>query len=596
MVLVLFGSPSILRCMRGGRRLLCAGLMCLLGLAFVPSATATAAEVSFGPGGWSWFQDPRAVTYTGEHTRTYVGYVTPAGDVMVSSYDHATKVVASFVLQAALQQDDHVSPALLVRRDGRITAFYARHSGTPFYTRTTVNPEDVTAWGPAQTIDTNTTGPYGFTYPNPLRLSAENRAYLFWRGGNLDPVYSTQAAGQEAWATAQSLIHVPNNAPGPASERPYVKYASDGQGTIHFAYTNAHPNENPDVNIYYGRIRNGRVEAADGADIAALGTPIAPRDADRVFDGAGPTWIHDVAVGADGRPVVVFASFPTSTSATDHVYHYARWNGSAWDVREIVAAGGSISPARSPLYSGGITLDQDDPTTVYLSRQVGDAWWVETWKTGDGGASWASRTLTPGSTVKNLRPLSPRGREPAGEMVLWMSGAYTTFNVFDTAVTAFVEAGTTAAQPPGSTPAPAPDPSGSTPAPTPDPPGSTPAPFEPVPQTRSTDERFARASVRSQTIRIGRRRGGRLTVRCRADRGDRCKLGGSLRRGSIRIASVAGFIRGARRSTVGVRLTTRGFRRVKRAGGLRVRVIVTSSSLSGRGAPVRGKVRLVLRK
>jgi len=314
-------------------------------LLLIPASPALAAEVRFGDGGWSWFQDPRAVTHTGTHTRTYVGWVTPAGDVTVGSYDYATKQTASFPVHPALQQDDHVSPVLFVRPDGRLTAFYAAHSGAPFYFRTTINPEDITSWGPEQTIATNLAGPYGFTYPNPVRLADEAKTYLFWRGGNLDPTFSTRsdAVAEDDWAPARGIIHVPNNAPGPAAERPYLKYASDGQDTIHFAYTNAHPNENPDVNIYYGRIRAGRVEAADGADISELGTPIAPRDADRVFDGAGPAWIYDVAVGADGRPVVVFASFATGTSATDHLYHYARWNGSSWEVHQITPAGGSIS-------------------------------------------------------------------------------------------------------------------------------------------------------------------------------------------------------------------------------------------------------------
>lgn len=543
----------------------------LLLLVLAPSASAQA--VDFGQGGWSWFQDPRGLTHTGAHTRTYVASVTPRGDVAVGSFDHASKDVERFVLRSALEVDDHVNPALLMRPDGRLTAFYAKHSGAPFYYRTTVNPEDVTSWGPESTIATNNAGPYGFTYPNPVRLANEARTYLFWRSGNLDPAFSTQADGQTGWARVQTLIHVPNNPPGPEVERPYLKFAGDGRGTIHFAYTNSHPTETPDVNIYYGRIRGGRVEAADGADLAPLGTPIAPRDADRVFDGAGPTWIHDVAVGADGKPVVVFASFPSATSATGHLYHYARWNGSTWDVHTIVPAGGSISTGgRSPMYSGGITLDHDDPTTVYLSRQAGQGFNVEVWRTPDGGATWSSRLLTPGSTVKNVRPFSPRGDEPGGEMVMWMSGTYTNYNSFQTQVTALN----------GELFPPAPPPA--------------PATAPPAPPPVVSDVRLARAAVSSQVIRIGPRAGGRLAVRCSAERGDRCKVAGSLRREGRRYGAIVGNVGGGRRATIRVRLTRPGLTRVKRARRLNVRVVATSSSLSGRGAPVRGKVGLVLRR
>ncbi|MBA2794482.1 MAG: BNR-4 repeat-containing protein [Thermoleophilaceae bacterium] len=419
------------------------------------------------------------------------------------------------------------------------------------------------AWGPEQTIATNLAGPYGFTYPNPVRLADEAKTYLFWRGGNLDPTFSTRgdAVAENDWAPARGLIHVPNNEPGPAAERPYLKYASDGQDTIHFAYTNAHPNENPDVNIYYGRIRAGRVEAADGADISELGTPIAPRDADRVFDGAGPAWIYDVAVGADGRPVVVFASFATGTSATDHLYHYARWNGSSWEVHQITPAGGSISTGgRSPLYSGGLSLDHDDPTNVYLSRQVGQGWSVEAWRTPDGGQTWTSRILTPNPTVKNVRPLSPRGDEPGGETVLWMSGAYPNYNTLQTAVTSFIDD----PPPPVFTPAPSPAPAQ---GPVPVAPKQAPA------TTPRSDVRLARATASSRVVRIGKRGGGALAVRCVAQAGDRCKVAGSLRLGSSRIGVISGNVLGGRRATVRVRLTKQGLRRLRRLRRLDVRLV-----------------------
>src|SRR5680860_522803 len=188
-----------------------AGVLLLWLLVF--AASASAAEVRFGDGGWSWFQDPRAVTYTGDQTRTYVGWVTPAGDVTVGSYDHGTGQNASSVLHAALQEDDHVSPALHVRPDGRIVAFYARHSEAPMYYRVTTQPEDVTSWGPEQTITTNIGTTFGFTYPNPMRLAAENRTYLFWRGGSLQPSFSTQEDGSEEWAPARQLITVPGERP-----------------------------------------------------------------------------------------------------------------------------------------------------------------------------------------------------------------------------------------------------------------------------------------------------------------------------------------------------------------------------------------------
>jgi hypothetical protein len=130
------------------------------------------------------------------------------------------------------------------------------------------------------------------------------------------------------------------------------------------------------------------------------------------------------APSAQGRPVLVFAAFP---SPTDHRYLYARFTGERWVTHEITPAGGSISEdPREPYYSGGITLDHEDPRVVYLSRAVGNADEVETWRTPDGGATWTSAAVAAGSDTKNVRPVSPRGMLPfSGDMsVLCMRGRY----------------------------------------------------------------------------------------------------------------------------------------------------------------------------
>jgi len=392
------------------------------------AAGAAAAQPLLGDGAWSWFGDPRAVTHTGAHTRTYVGWVDQQGDIEVSSYDHATRERVTAVLHPRLQQDDHANPSLQVRPDGRLVVYYSRHNGPAMHYRVSSRPEDVRSWETPRTIPTNTPGPFGYTYPNPMRLADESATYLFWRGGNYNPTYSVQRDGEEAWSPARNLLLVPG-------ERPYTKYHSNGRDTIHVAFTNAHPGEYPDVNVYYARIRGDRIERADGAQAGTLGgAPIAPGDADLVYDGTEPAWVHDVAEDDAGRPVIVLASFP---SRDDHRYRYARWTGDRWDVREITPAGGSFrGDGGSPYYSGGITLDHEDPSRVYLSRQVGANWEVETWTTPDGGASWTSQPITAGSGEKNVRPVSPRGHVPFGGdlSVIWMRGAYDSWVSYHTSI------------------------------------------------------------------------------------------------------------------------------------------------------------------
>ena len=394
---------------------------------------AAAASHPVGDGAWSWFGDPRAVTHDG---RTYVGWVDQEGDIKVSSYDHATGERVTAVLHSRLQQDDHANPSIQVRPDGRLVVYYSAHVGPAMHYRVSAQPEDVTAWDPPQAVDENTPGNFGYTYPNPIRLEDEGRTYLFWRGGNYNPTFSFQDDGETTWSSpARTLITNPGS-------RPYVKYDASGGDTIHVAYTNLHPGEQANIardsNIYYARVQGGDIERVGGQQIGSLDDPITPAEGDLVWDQAAPAWIHDVAADASGNPVLVFASFPT---VTDHRYHYARWTGSAWQVNEITAAGGSFAEesGRSPRYSGGITLDHEDPTRVYLSRQIGaGAWQVETRTTANGGASWSAPTVVSGGG-KNVRPVSPRGMAATGgdQSVLWMNGPYFNYEEYGTAINAF---------------------------------------------------------------------------------------------------------------------------------------------------------------
>lgn len=389
---------------------------------------APGAQRVLGDGAWSWFADPRGIRYDGAHKRTYVGWVAQDGDVKVSAYDHVTLSRTTVVLASKLSVDDHANPAIQALPDGRLRVFYSAHYGDFMYYRTTRNPEDITSWDAPLTIPVNSPGTNGYTYPNPIHLSAERTSYLFWRGGNHNPTFSTQADGATTWSPARTLVFV-------SGQRPYVKYDTNGTDTIHFAFTNAHPGAAANVNIYYAAYRAGGIFRANGTRIASLGTAIAPSQANTVYDTSRKAWVHDVAIDAAGRPVIVFASF---ASTTDHRYMYSRWTGTRWQTSEITAAGGSISlDGKEPYYSAGITLDHENPSTVYMSRLVSGIYEVETWKTADGGATWSRQAVTSGDTVNNVRPISPRGFIPfSGDMsVVWIRGIYNSYVDYKTSIT-----------------------------------------------------------------------------------------------------------------------------------------------------------------
>jgi hypothetical protein len=371
-------------------------------------------------GAWCWFADPRAVYHEGRLKRTYAGWVNSEGDIQAAAYDSKTGNIEVSTLRAGLERDDHASPAILVQPDGRLRVFYSPHTGGMMAYRVSVNPEDISSWTKETVLPVNTPGRYGYTYPNPFILKKEgNKMYLFWRGGNFQPDFATSADGY-TWSEARTLIK--------GGQRPYVKYESDGQDSIHFAFTDGHPRNEPSNNIYYACYRKGALFRVDGTLIKPMSRlPLLPSEADKVYDAKSHNaraWIWDIALDARKSPVIVYAAFPEENR---HLYRYARWNGGRWDDYEVIAAGqwfpktpaGKKEP--EPHYSGGIVLDHTDPSIVYLSRQVNGVFEIETWVTADLGRTWHSTPLTAGSTLDNVRPVAVHNRNrDHPPSVLWM--------------------------------------------------------------------------------------------------------------------------------------------------------------------------------
>ncbi|MEA2193487.1 MAG: hypothetical protein QOI73_3608 [Solirubrobacteraceae bacterium] len=365
-----------------------------------------------GDGGWCWFGDPRAVHFKGRHRRTYVGWVSRDGEITVASFDHATRHVERFVLERGLSVDDHNSPGLLMGADGVLTVFYMGPSRKFMFYRRASAPEDVTSWGPQQTLPTNTRGNRGYTYPNPIHLGAEERTYLFWRGGQWWPAFSRRADGGD-WSAARTILRIPG-------QRPYLKLHSDGVRDIHMAFTEGNPGSFVN-SIYYLRYRDDAFHRADGSRVARIADlPLAPSRGDRVYD-ARPSgvraWVWDVAARRDGRPVIVYALFPPGE---DCVYMYAEWTSGRWETHPIVAAGGRIGGNYAP----GISIDHENPNAVLLSRRVGGRFVVQRWRTADRGRTWHFRSVDLGSQPGDaLRPIAPR-HAPSERDVLWMHGDY----------------------------------------------------------------------------------------------------------------------------------------------------------------------------
>ena len=381
------------------------------------------AETTLGRGGWSYFGDPRAVHANG---RTFVGWTDDDGLTRVAAVE-AGEVVEQQELGPRLSRDDHNNPSLHIEPDGRITVFYSDHQGPRMYYRTSRDPYSVGSFTEARTLPTNTRGTHGFTYPNPVNV--QGRMWFFFRGGDFQPNYTVRGSG---WSRARTLVRGPRKARAPKLvHRPYAKYHGDGHA-VHATFTEGNIGAYPN-SIYYARIQGRGLYAANGRFLARLGSAPSVKRLDRVRAYSGRwQWALDVAVGNDGRPVVVYTTRRRSTRDNRPPdYWYARFDGRRWRNHRIVGYDRVRNIHRQ---ISSITLDHEDPSTVYLSRPGSRGKLeVEVWATPDGGESWGHRAVTQDSEVDNFRPVGPRGLT-GEEQVLWFAGSRTTWTAFDTNV------------------------------------------------------------------------------------------------------------------------------------------------------------------
>jgi len=413
-----------------------AALLAVGGQAAGPSGGSAGRLIVFNDNGaWCWYQDERVIVDSSPGTLLVASVAAEegvdgrnrAGDVDVASYDLSSGRTSRFVLHHhLLTQDDHNTPALLIRPDGRYLAVYSKHNSEKVtYWRVSVRPHDAGDWRPERTFDWGphlaaADGADNVTYSNVFYLSAENRAYDFARAVNRDPCFLVSADQGDNWSYGGKLLTEPRL----GYVNGYTKYASNGVDRVDFITTEHHPRDFNN-SIYHGYLQNGRLRRSDGAVVHG-----------NVFDGAGApqveltkvfsagsiwngelmthAWTMDLHVDGAGRTVGLFScranDRPENTNFGDHRFFYAKFDGSGWQVHQMAKAGASLWPAEED-YTGLAALNPNNLNEVYASSTIdprdGAALRVhEIFKgvTPDGGSTWTWTPVTWASPVDNLRP------------------------------------------------------------------------------------------------------------------------------------------------------------------------------------------------
>ncbi len=422
-----------------GSALLCTALI-LPGCTSVPSDDP-AVHVVAETAAWTWFTDERAIV---ADSALYVGYVDTAGAVRVTTRPLGghpeVRRDTTVRLSTFREVDDHDNPALLKLDDGRILATYAQHHEEPYW----YGRSERAGSGPVEWSAQRRTDSLGapVTYSNLFQLSEEDgRLYNVFRALNFDPTLMTSADGGETWSAPRHLF-----TSGGAGTRPYVKYASDGEGRIDLLYTQAHPRQQA-TDVYHLYYEGGALHRSDGTAICRLEAadclPVSAEDGTRVYDAdeAGRAWVWDIDYAADGGPVGVYVAARDSTVGNDLRYRYARYDpaAEAWTEREIAHAGTHLYDDERH-YAGGIALDPANPDRVYASADVHPAGGDSTtsgryqlYRGERNGQNWSWTQMTETAGADNLRPFVPRDTDDR-RIVLWMRGEYASYTDYDTDV------------------------------------------------------------------------------------------------------------------------------------------------------------------
>ena len=387
-------------------------------------------------GAWCWFSDPRAIYTSANKAMIVTGWIDKTGNVYAASLEPGSGKIVNKKLYPELEIDDHDNPAFLELADGNILSQYTWHNGTVngmgVIQNITEHPYDVKCFGAPLIFKPYTEALVSkykkqtYSYANPFRLESEqNKLYSFGRWIGFKPNLITSTDNGKTWSEPRVVI---TSRELDVNNRPYVKYHSDGKSKIHLLFTNGHPNNEPLNSVYYCYYENNAFWRADGMKICKVDQlPFHPEDASIVYKATpatGKAWIFDIATDKKGRPVVAYTRYPSNR---EHLYYYAAYNNGKWEDHLLINSGTWFpedeegKKQREENYSGGMTLDPADPSTLYFSHQVNGIFELSKAITRNFGKSWKITPITRNSKLNNVRPVVPRYKKKSDPTVLlWM--------------------------------------------------------------------------------------------------------------------------------------------------------------------------------
>ena len=435
-------------------------------------------------GAWTWYSDERAIVDPAggklvvgvDANGSGLGGSPRNGAIEASLFDLQSGTSQRYTMLAGgtLGPDDHNTPGMMLRPDGKYLAQWTGHNQNYL---SYFSVFDGTSWGAYTTFDWQALGATPSemaSYSNPHYLPAEGRTYTFVRSldiKSMNILVSTNYG--DTWTYYGKL----NRSYSGSGYNPgYYRFCDNGSNRIDFICTESHPRDSL-TSIYHGYISNGMSFKTDGTLVDGnLNDTNAPLSSDfmLVFSNGtvmppGQTnyrcWNSDVQWYPDGAiEAIIHARINQSihppgypdTEDPNHAFFFCRWNGTNWISTYLCQAGYKLYSAEAD-YVGLGALSPNDPNTIYLSTKYDPRAVTpgvfdtnppysaarEIWKgvTTNHGASFAWTPVTQNSVRDNLRPIVPAwdGNDTA---LLWFRGTYNTNNAaqnYDCAPVGMVE-------------------------------------------------------------------------------------------------------------------------------------------------------------
>ena len=399
-------------------------------------------------GAWTWFNDERDIS---DGQSLLVGSLDSNGTSRIDQYSmgrtNSIYAYLEYPLSTWISKDDHNNPAILKLDNGKILTCYAKHHrDKKWYYRIGERRGNAYTWGEEKTheLDCYT------TYNNLSQLSGENgRIFNFSRNVGFNPNIQYSDDNAETWQGPFEMIRS-----GDGKTRPYAKYADNGKDRIDIIFTDGHPRNEPQNNVYHIYYKNNAFYKSDGTFIKTLEqvkeAPMTPLDGTLIYDGSsqGRGWVWDLEYDKSGNPVAAFINSFDNAVGNDLRYRYARWDeaNKKWVQQQIAFAGTRIYTPENH-YAGGITLDSENLDTVYISANVDPVTGAENatgryqiyqGKTADNGATWDWKQMTFDAQIDNLRPFVPRNHK-GKNFVIWFQGEYNHYESFNTRIVGTID-------------------------------------------------------------------------------------------------------------------------------------------------------------